>query len=736
MNTRRLTWIVFAIVITTIILAACAVPSTEAPKPTSAPAQAATSAAAKPTQAPAATSAPQPTATRIIPLPTLAPTQAPAATSAPQPTATRIIPLPTLAPTTISEKRIIELEYPTQMRLGDSDIIRIALIPTKDGFTVTTEFPDHQVVTDTVTVSRPGGYDLFAVARLDAIGFDLSPQVEQTQVINPEDRVTWRWSLTPRSAGQQRLSISIKLQWRPQANNPNPIRETTIYSKGLSVQVTSFFGLTTRQAAMTGMFGLGIGVTFSLPLAAYLLRPRRKKLQSLIPNLSLTIEHNAIELSSSDATLLRALFHRYKRLTIEREFRSGYSGARTFLILPVRSDGRADAYTIAKIGERESIQHEYENYETHVKDSLPPMTARIQDVPVTTPTQTLPHRRFTDGGGLGGGKAAVRYTFIAEPDVMPTSLRETLLANADPSLLEKIFSTFGPGWWMQRKPHTFKLAQEYDRLLPAHYVLEPAPTDSRVQLANTIDGRAAPPRDYLPVGELVNFSYLTPIERRQDGRSWSLAGRTVPGQPPLRVRWLSPDPPNGHYAPSRIVATRDTLLRDYVADFDLFGLPDPLLKLPALLDERVMGTQSTIHGDLNLENVLVGPGGFVWLIDFAQTRDGHPLFDFAHLEAEIIAHIIAPQVDSKQWAVISNQLFVGSDPQSAIKNQKSSIINLQSLISTLHSIASRCLFNPAHSREYQLALFMACLGGLKYTNLDAHQKHLLYLTAAQLAQNL
>jgi hypothetical protein len=480
---------------------------------------------------------------------------------------------------------------------------------------------------------------------------------------------------------------------------------------------------------MTGMFGLGIGVTFSLPLAAYLLRPRRKKLQSLIPNLSLTIEHNpAIELSSSDATLLRALFHRYKRITLEKEFRSGYSGARTFLILPIRNDDRADAYTIAKIGERESIQHEYENYEKHVKDSLPPMTARIQDVPVTTRDSRL---------------AAVRYTFIAEPDVMPTSLRETLLANPDPSLLEKVFSTFGPGWWMQRKPHTFKLAQEYDRLLPAHYVLEPSPTDSRVQLANTIDGRAAPPRDYLPIDSLVNFSFLTPVERRQDGRSWSLVGRTVTGQPPLRVRWLSPTPPNGHYAPSRIVATRETLLRDYVAGFDLFGLPDPLLKLPNLLDERVMGTQSTIHGDLNLENVLVGPGGFVWLIDFAQTRDGHPLFDFAHLEAEIIAHVIAPQVDSEQWtvgsnqwAVISNQWSANSEQKSAISNQKSASSSPQSLITTLHSITSRCLFNPAHPREYQLALFMACLGGLKYTNLDAHQKHLLYLTAAQIANGL
>jgi len=43
---------------------------------------------------------------------------------------------------------------------------------------------------------------------------------------------------------------------------------------------------------------------------------------------------------------LQTLFRRYARLVIEGEFRSAYSGARTLLALPVRADGRVDAYTI------------------------------------------------------------------------------------------------------------------------------------------------------------------------------------------------------------------------------------------------------------------------------------------------------------------------------------------------------------------------------------------------------
>ncbi len=667
MNTR---WVLVAVlvVLAAIALAACggaASPSV----PTTSAAESPTSAAAAATEAPATTAA--------------------ATSEAVSPTATPI-----------TEERVVELEWPPIMRLGESDIIRISLVPTKNGYTVTTEFPEHQVTTQEVPVPRPGGYDLAAVARLDGVGFEIAPGGDQMQGLPLNETVTWRWTITPRAAGQQRLSLSLKLRWTPSAGSTAPVRETTIYSKGLDIQVGSLFGLTSGQATAIAFAGLVVGGSLSLPLAVSMfVRPRRRSLPAFDPNPSLIIEKNpSFDLASEETSLLRVLFRRYARLTLEAEFRSGYSGARTFLALPVRADGRADAYTIAKIGDRDSIQREYENYETHVKDTLPPITARIQETPVT---------------GRAGGRAALRYTFIGEAGRTPASLRESLVSNPDPTLIEKLFETFGPNWWMQRRPYTFRLAQEYDRMLPAHYVLHPVETK---HAASLLDGRAEPSAIKLNMGDVVTLRRLRVAERRPDGESLSLAGDTVPGHPPLRLRWASLAPPEG--ATARVTATRETLLRAFVKDFDLHGLPDPLLKLPALLNERVIGTQSTIHGDLNVENILVGLGGFLWLIDFAQTRDGHPLYDFAHLEAEIIAHVIAPKLGS---------------PADILPILNS---NSNSLLSTLHSIASRCLFNPSQPREYHLARYMACLGALKYVNLQPFQKHVLYLTAAHGAQTL
>ena len=715
MNTRRITrWILWALF--SLALAACAPAATPAQAPTtgeviqtrvvSQTQLVEVTEAPKPTEAPQFTQAPAPS-TATSPG-EVSPTQAPASPSA---IATAEPLRPTATP--LIEGRVVELEWPPRVRLGDSDSVRLSLIPSAGGYMVTTEFPDNQVVTQTVAVPRPEGYELFGVARLEGVGFQLAPETEQITRLPPGEPVTWRWTLTPLKPGQHRLNVGLSLHWVPPINSTAPVRDSQIYSRSLAIEVTSFLGLTSGQALTMGIFGLMFGGVLSLGAVLYRARPvvRRPARAEPDRNPALVIEPPpGLTFSDDERDLLQRVFRRYARAVIETEFRSGYSGARALLALPVRPDGRADAHTIIKIGERRAIEREFQNYETYVKDTLPPITARIQDAPVFLPSPVA--RSLATGEGPGV-RAAIRYTFIAEPGQRPISLGEALRAKPDPALLNKLFETFGPNWWMQRRAHAFRVAQEYDRLLPAHYVLEPL-TERGESAPIKIDERSSPAEIVLSAGALAAVGRFKNVEARQDGQSLTLSGEAAPGQPPIRLRWQSLTPPDSTTA--RVVATRDMLMRQSVAGFDRLGLPDPLLKLPGVLVESMQGSLSTIHGDLNLENVLVGPGGFVWLIDFARTRDGHPLFDFAHLEAGIIAQVLAPQFPN---------------PVDYL-----TILNSNSLLFALHSIAARCLFNPGQPREYDVALFMACLGALKYVNLGPHGKHLLYLTAAHLAQTL
>lgn len=594
---------------------------------------------------------------------------------------------------------MIELEWPAALRLGESDLVRLSIVPYQGGYQVKAEFPEHAVQTEPVSVVRLAGYTLSGVARLDGVGFEISPANEVEHPLPENETVTWRWTLSPRTAGQQRISISLTLRWTPEANNPGPLRQQMAFSRGMTVQVSSVLGLSQAQAMTVGFIGLVFGA--GLGAGALALRPRgaRSLVHTSQPNPDLAIEPRpGILIGREEAGLLQALFRRYARLSLEGEFLSGYSGARTFLALPVHPDGRADAYTIVKIGSRPSIQREAEAYERFVKDRLPPVTARIQQAPVTLP---------------GSSRAAVRYTFIAEPGRLPTSLRLALLANPDPALLWRLFETFGPNWWMQRRAYTFRWALEYDRLLPPHLVLEPVVLAERPPL--TLDEQGLAGGLALAPGDLLWVKSFHRVERRADGVTYTLLGRPQPGQPPLRVRWLADRPPGGTQV--RVIATRASLLREWTAGIDRRGLPDPLAGLDDLLGQTVQGTQSIIHGDLNLENVLVGPGGFTWLIDFSETREGHPLVDFAHLAAEIICHIYAPTLGAETFLA---QLQAGGPP----------------LLAALEGISGRCLFNPAGPDEYRQALRLACLGALKYPGLDTRAKTLLYLTAAWAVQTL
>lgn len=630
--------------------------------------------------------------------PQISPTRELQATPSPKPAEPTIIPAP------ITEQRLVELEWPPHMRLGDSDVIRLSLIPSEQGYQLQADYPEHSLDIKDIQVSRPGGYELFAVARIDGVGFEISPQGERQLFLPIDEGITWMWSITPRDPGQQRLSIVLFLRWMPSINNTGMVRESVVYTRSLDVQVRSFFGLTRGQAMTSGMLGVLLGGGLGLFSLLPLVRPVRSRSSEGRPNLALLLEpHPGLALELEDETLLRTLFNRYDRLVVEREFLSGYSGARTFLALPIRPDGRADAYTIVKVGARQEIQQEYTNYETFVKDTLPPITARIQQPPVSVPR---------------GEKSAMQYTFIAEPGRMPTSLRLALLENPEPALLKRLFDVFGPNWWMQRKPYTFRLSQEYDQLLPTHYVIEPF--HGRGAL---LHGGMSPAEATYANGEIVSLGKFAQLRAHPDGRSLSLQGEVAPGQPPLRVRWLGRSDPNG--SSGRIVATRWTILHDVVENFERFQLPDPLARLADTLDQTVSGTQSTIHGDLNLENTLVGPGDFVWLIDFANTREGHPLFDFARLQAEIIAHIITTRLDSAQ--VYLELLRDGPN---------SRFPELWALIEMVQTIAWRCLFNSAERREFDQVAYLACLGALKFTNLGAKQKHFLYLTAAHYCQKL
>jgi hypothetical protein len=235
----------------------------------------------------AAGTAARPASPQTIPPPPTG--AAPTATLPPQPSRTQRQATAAALQPAVEEKRMLEVEWPAEMRLGESDTLRLALLPAQAGYTVSAEFEEHPIQNGAVTVARMEGYSLWAAARVDAAGFRLSPEGEQARELPADSPVTWRWTLTPRDAGRQRISVVLLLRWMPLDAAGGSVREREVYSRSLTIRVTSFLGLTAPQAAAAGFLGLGFGGAFSLPLVWFLLRPRPRRMRAAAPNPALLV---------------------------------------------------------------------------------------------------------------------------------------------------------------------------------------------------------------------------------------------------------------------------------------------------------------------------------------------------------------------------------------------------------------------------------------------------------------
>jgi hypothetical protein len=602
-----------------------------------------------------------------------------------------------ILPPELIEYWMVDLEWPSSIYLGESDVIRLTLIPSESEIKIEIEFADHERISREIPITRPEDYTLNAVAELSARNFDVSPIAPQTRALVTGKSETWHWTIAPTRPGVQRISISVNFEWVGFRGDIPERRQFGGFSQAVEIKVQSILGMTKSEGLQT-MFALAvIGLVFGFYIGGRKSGRRKPSTIFQTPDPNVTLEPQSdIHFSQDYQDVFQAMFKDYARVVIEKEFMSGYSGARTFMAIPIRADQKTDAHTIIKINEVESIEREYDNYLTYVKNTLPPITARIQQEPVSVRNSNL---------------AALRYTFLGAPGSMPTSLHQALKEDQDPIWLQRIFDAFGPNWWLQHNPYIFRLGQEYDRKLPAHYVIEPDSSKGQ-----PLNGAMRPDTYSFAIGGFVELSNFKVRDRHLEGKHVSLIGQELPGEASLRVTWLGDN--FSKTATGRILATRDSILSESSSGFELFGLPNPLEYYPLALKETIQGTKSTIHGDLNLQNILVGPGGFVWLIDFAETREGHTLFDFSHLAVELIAHVINQQIES---------------PKEYIQRLKASDLPL---LNAVDEIVKQCLFNNTHTREYEMALFVSCLGALKYKNLDAHAKHLLFLTAAHLSNTL
>lgn len=173
-------------------------------------------------------------------------------------------PVPTSMPA-IQEPRLLTLEWPARLRVGDSDTIRLTLEVDETGtITPTAVIAGHETRGEPVNI--PNLYDTHNVmveARLDIAGLNYTPTSEVIEPMQPGQSVIFFWSIQPQQVGKYRGTVWLHLHYLPKQPDGQESR-LALSAQLIEIEAVDFLGLGGNAARVTGWIGAGLGSIISL----------------------------------------------------------------------------------------------------------------------------------------------------------------------------------------------------------------------------------------------------------------------------------------------------------------------------------------------------------------------------------------------------------------------------------------------------------------------------------------
>jgi hypothetical protein len=173
------------------------------------------------------------------------------------------------------------------MRVGDGEVIRLALVPWPGGaILVTPEIDGHRVETTAIPlpVAR-SDYDGYVSASLTAAGLEVAAAGPEEQPLQPGGTNTWRWSISAPRPGTYRPVVNLTVRWEPRSGSGAPsLPEEAVWSRVFTVEARSLLGLSGPRLDVLGLGGSVLGTVAGLPflekaLTALWRRIRRRRPQ-------------------------------------------------------------------------------------------------------------------------------------------------------------------------------------------------------------------------------------------------------------------------------------------------------------------------------------------------------------------------------------------------------------------------------------------------------------------------
>ncbi|GAB4469829.1 MAG: hypothetical protein Kow0088_02180 [Anaerolineales bacterium] len=176
--------------------------------------------------------------------------------------------VPTPAPQ-IPESRLLILEWPQTMRVGDSDLILLTLeIDPHGNITPTASFQGHQIQGEKISI--PNLFDthfVLAEGRLDISGFEINPHPQISESLQPGRAVSFVWSIRPEQVGNYRGMVWLHLIFKPKQGEEE--ERLAVSAQRIEIRVINLFGLSGNAARWMGAMGTFLGSLLSFePITA------------------------------------------------------------------------------------------------------------------------------------------------------------------------------------------------------------------------------------------------------------------------------------------------------------------------------------------------------------------------------------------------------------------------------------------------------------------------------------
>lgn len=444
--------------------------------------------------------------------------------------------------------------------------------------------------------------------------------------------------------------------------------------------------------------------------------------------------------------VLRQMFNTYSRIRVDRCLSGGYTSASLYIVTPFQLNDRADSAVAVKIDNAERILEEANRYEKYVKNTLPLLTARIEEKP------TVP-----DGSDLAG----IKYTLITPHQAtVPRDLR-ALTQEWSPSQISEwlnniLFNSIKKHWWGQADKYDFQVWQEYDVLLPPLLTLEIFNSKTTPHSAYFIKSNNIHPRLHnIDNADIVILERFTVRKVNRKKKTVQLALQTnTTSEMAYKIEIQNVDFTNNafftgevvEHIAGRVYNTRNheltSALRNLNPDFGVndeyipYSLDhqerfrNPLLNYEYVEELFVHGRASYIHGDLHMGNIMIGPSESAFLIDFARTREGHTIFDWVCLEISFLSELVIPITngtwdDAREVIYYLDYLNHNLD----LPATQSPLTSAMMPIKQIRLIAQQCLAHQNDWKEYFASMSISALRAIMWDTMSIEARRLMFLVA-------